>query len=184
MADINDNRSVGKLVRFGADEVIIREGEVNLEMYKIIQGKVVICTGYGTDKEVVIRIIGEQSCFGEYGLLIEKPSIYTVVAYTDVYVMRVAEGDMGEFVMENHRNIIDIMRNMANTMNVMRMHIDMLTKDIEEGRKPEPETVEVSKRLAKGYVPYSAMDMQGRMRYINAYRDNQISRFVNPAKSR
>ena len=178
MADKSEAQGLaGKIVHYNVDEVIIKEDELNLEMYKIIRGKAVIYAGYGTDKEVVIKVIGEQSCFGEYGLLLKKPSIYTVVAYTDLYVMRVAEGDMGEFVMENHKNIIDIMRNMASTMNVMRMHIDMLTKDMEEGRETEQETIEVSKRLIRGYVPYSATDMQGRMRYLSAYRDNQISRF-------
>ena len=40
-------------------------------------------------------------------------------SFSDIYAMRVTEGEMGDFVQQNHKNIIDIMRNMARTMMVI-----------------------------------------------------------------
>ncbi len=79
--------SDGKIIKFPRDSIIIREGETNPDMYKIVQGNAELYTGYGTDKELLLGIIGPQSCFGEFGMLIGAPSIYTVAAYSDVYAM-------------------------------------------------------------------------------------------------
>ena len=38
-----------KLIRFPQESVIIREGEINREMYKIIGGHAEMYTGYGTN---------------------------------------------------------------------------------------------------------------------------------------
>ena len=126
-----------KLMQFPKDSVILREGEMNLDMYKIVQGYAEMYMGYGTDQEVLLGIIGPQTCFGEFGLLLKKPAIYTVVAYSNILAMRVTEGDVGDFVQENHKSIIDIMRNMAKSMMVMQKQIDMLSNEINEGKEDE-----------------------------------------------
>ncbi len=96
---------------------------------------------YGTDRETLIGIIGPQSCFGEFGLLLEKPAIYTVIAYSDVVLMRITKGEMGDFVKENHRNIMQIMENMAQTMLTMKSQIDLLVDDINNGVKLNDRTI-------------------------------------------
>ena len=150
------SKLASKIVKFPQDSVILSEGELNLDMYKIIKGHAELYTGYGTDQEILLGIIGPQSCFGEFGLLLKKPAIYTVIAYSDVYALRVTEGEMGDFVQENHKNIIDIMRNMANTMMVMQTQINMLAEEIGQGKKPEPEVIKKSNRNFRGYVMYNS----------------------------
>ena len=152
-----------RLVKFPQDAVILKEGEMNLDMYKIIQGHAELYTGYGTDHEVLLGIIGPQSCFGEFGLLLHKPAIYTVVAFSDIFAMRVTEGEMGDFVQQNHKNIIDIMRNMARTMMVMQTQIDLLSDEVINGTKPDEATIEEAKRNLRGYAVYNPKMPQGGM---------------------
>ena len=149
------DRAKSKLVKFAEDTVILSEGETNSEMYKIVQGHAEVYAGYGTKQETLIGIIGPQACFGEYGLLLDKPSIYTVKAYSDVYALRINENELGGFVQENHKNIIDIMRNMAAMMQTMRAQMDLLLKDIEKGQVPDSQSVRDMRRAMRGYAVYN-----------------------------
>lgn len=45
--------------------MILREGDLKLDMYKILDGHAEVYMGYGTENETFIGIIGPQSCFGE-----------------------------------------------------------------------------------------------------------------------
>ena len=145
-----------KMIKVPEGTVVVREGEVSLDMYKIIRGHAEVYVGYGTSGETIIGIIGPQSCFGEFGLLLKKPAIYTVVAYSELYLLRVTEGDIGDFVQANHKNIIDIMRNMASMMQTMRTQMDMMLRDLEEGRKPDKQTIRDIRRSMRGYSIYDA----------------------------
>ena len=160
-----DTKQPSKLTKFPEGSVILSEGEVNLDMYKIVKGFAEVYMGYGTENEVIVGIIDEGSCFGEFGLLLKKPSIYTVVAFSDVYALRVTEGEMGDFVQNNHKYIIDIMKNMAENMEVMHMQIELLMKEINEGKKADDETHKDAERMIRGYAMYNPnAAMQGRMR--------------------
>ena len=152
-----------RILKFPEDSIILREGDINHDMYKIIRGHAEVYAGYGTKQESLIGIIGPQACFGEFGLLLKKPAIYTVKAYSDVYALRITEGDMGDFVKENHRNIIDIMRNMAGMMQTMRAQMDLLLNDLDNGKKPDAVTVKQMRRSMRGYSVYDAqMRFSGR----------------------
>lgn len=144
-----------KIIKFSRDSIIIREGEANPDMYKIVQGNVELYTGYGTDKELLLGIIGPQSCFGEFGMLLQVPSIYTAIAYSDVYAMKVTAGDMGDFVRENHKNIIDIMKNMAHTMMIMQKQINLMSGELIKGGNVNPEFIKQTQRNLRGYAVYN-----------------------------
>ena len=155
-----------KLVRFPAETVILKEGDINSEMYKIISGNAEVYVGYHTKQESLIGIIGKQYCFGEFGILLHKPSIYTVVAYSDLLALRIAEEDLADFIRENQKNIIDIMRNMANTMMTMRYQIDFLMKELAADHKPDPEMLRRTRRAMNAYGMFrnipEAMDSNGK----------------------
>lgn len=156
------DRIVGRIFSLPAGSTILEEGEVNLDMYKILEGHAELYIGYGTPQETLIGILGPQSCFGEFGLLLQKPSLYTVIAYSEVHLIRITEGEMGDFVQANHHSIIQIMRNMANTMLIMRKQIDMLLNDIENGKKPDPVTKHYIQRAISSYS-LSQGGLSGRM---------------------
>jgi len=151
MSDISQEKESrsGRLTVFPEGTVILREGQESLDMFKIIKGHAEIYVGYGTAHESLIGIIGEQSCFGEFGLLLKKPSIYTVIAYSKVVALRISESNMGSFVAENHLIIMDIMKNMANSMLVMRSQIDLLLKELEAAPKSTDVDLRERKQLSK-----------------------------------
>lgn len=133
MANIFDGNSVlnrNKIYEVPEGTVILKEGEINLDMYKILAGHAEMYTGYGTDGEVLIGMIGPGTCFGEFGILTGKPAIYTIITYSTVKLLRVTEGLMGQFIQENRDDILKIMKNMATNMMRMQHQINQLSEEL------------------------------------------------------
>lgn len=121
-----------RMQTFHADEVIMREGEVCDAMYKILSGSVAVYVRYGEEDEHLIGIYSKSRCFGELSVLSEQPSAYTVVAYDDVLLVRITKDFLEDFIRNNPRNAVDIMRNMGHTITVMQKNIDLLLDDLNE----------------------------------------------------
>ncbi len=130
-AKYSDGVDAKKFVKFSADDVILREGEANSGMYKIISGRALCYLGYGTDDEYPVGTLKENRTFGEYSMLTGKPGIYTVVAFTDVLALRIGRGEFTKFIEMNASNAVEIMKNMAGMINVLKVNIDMLRKESE-----------------------------------------------------
>ncbi len=152
----------GIIQTFRADEIIMREGDVRDEMYKILSGSVVVYMRYGEKDEHVVGIYSKAGCFGEMGLLSGQPCSYTVVAYDDVVLMRIAKDSLEEFVRNNPGNAIDIMQNMAKTFVVMQKNIDLLLDDIYEKQVISRKRTEDIKRKIMQYR-VSGLDIAGRL---------------------
>lgn len=118
-----------KIQKFSADDVILREGDTNDAIYKIITGDAVCWFKYGTDDEYVLASMSDGECFGEYSVLTGNPSIYTVVAFSDMIVMKITQDDLISFTEANAKNAIEIMGNMARMMSVLAMNIDMIRSE-------------------------------------------------------
>ncbi|MCR5267581.1 MAG: cyclic nucleotide-binding domain-containing protein [Lachnospiraceae bacterium] len=161
----------GKLFELAAGTPVLSEGEVNLDMYKIVKGHAELYINYGTDRETLIGILGPNACFGEFGLLLEKPAIYTVIAYSDLLLLRITKGDMGDFIEQNHRSIFEIMQNMALTMLAMHKQIGMLIEDINANKPIDPKDAgEIQKTIGK-YTVYRNSLMDGKFYTIDSVRD-------------
>ena len=100
--------------KFSEDEVIIREGETYEEMYKIVSGRAALYLQYGTENEYLIGVLSDGKCFGEVSVLTGKPSPYSVVAISDIMVMRIGADRFESFISQNPRNTAEIMKNKAN----------------------------------------------------------------------
>lgn len=122
----------GKMLQFSADEVIIKEGEIYQEMYKIVHGSVAIYLRYGQKEEHLVGVYSKSKCFGEVHVLSDQPSIYTVVAFDDVLLMRITKESLEDFIRNNPRNAIDIMQNMVHTNMLMQKNINLLLDDLYE----------------------------------------------------
>ncbi len=130
--------------------VIIQEGEVNMDMYKLVSGKAEVYVGYGTENETVIGILSEGSYFGELGLLTQKPSIYTIVMYSDGLLFRITMNEIGDYIKNNERDILAIMRHMANSMYSLKLNIDLLSADLNSmvaDKKKEDDLMEMRQRI-------------------------------------
>ncbi|MCI8772177.1 MAG: cyclic nucleotide-binding domain-containing protein [Lachnospiraceae bacterium] len=139
------------MVKFHADDIIIKEGEIYEEMYKIISGSVAVYLRYGEKEEHLIGIYSKSKCFGETHVLSSQPSIYTVVAYDEVLLMRITKDSLEEFVRNNPRNAIDIMRNMVHTNMLMQKNINLLLDDMNEKQDINKRRTEDIKNKIKQY---------------------------------
>ncbi len=149
---------MAKMIRFPQDTVILKEGETRPELYKILKGHAELYVGgYGTPTETILGIIGEQAIFGEFGLLLKKPSIYTVVAFSDILALRVTEEDFGDFVLENCKNAIDIMRNMARFVYSMKFQLDQVLEALEQKSDGSRDEIRDNIRNAKQIMRQYAM---------------------------
>lgn len=125
-----DDSAKTAMLTYEEDEVILREGEKQDEMYKILSGSVVVYMRYGESDEHVVGIISKGRCFGEWNMFTGQPSEYTFVAYNQVLLMRVSRDSLEEFVCSYPKNALDIMQNMAHSLTMMRKNIDLLLDEV------------------------------------------------------
>ncbi len=117
------------LKRYEENDIILREGDTDTNLYKVLSGNVEVYSGFGTDRENILGILSEGDYFGEMGLLTGAPAIYTVIAYNNPLVLSVEKDDLFSYVKQNYRDLIAIMENMARSMLNMKKNIDLLTND-------------------------------------------------------
>ena len=156
MANIFDGNSItkrNKIYEVPEGTMILKEGEINLDMYKILSGHAEMYTGYGTENEILIGMIGPGTCFGEFGILTGKPAIYTIITYSSVKLLRVTEGLMGQFIQENRDDILKIMKNMATNMMRMQHQINQLSEELMI-KKQEEEATDIPTSNAKREKEY------------------------------
>ena len=148
------------MVKFQAEEVIIQEGRSYDEMYKIISGSVAVYMRYGEDDEHLLGIYSKSRCFGEINVFSGQPSIYTVVAYNEVLLMRITRDSLEEFIKRYPGNAIDIMNNMVATYELMQKNIDLLLDEIYENEKRDvnqKQTEELKNKIMRYSI--SGLDM-------------------------
>ena len=170
MRNIFDEKSIvnrNKIYEVPEGTIILNEGEINLDMYKIVSGHVEMYTGFGTDNEVLIGILGPGACFGEFGILTGKPAIYTIVTYSYTKIIRVTEALMGDFIEENKDSVLQIMKNMANNMMLMNRQIDQLSCELADQKGEEDYSSQVLlKENLRSYAIGMNEEMQGKMHFL------------------
>lgn len=122
------------LSKYRENDIILREGELKDEMYKIISGKVIVYLNYGKDDEYLIGILSEQRCFGESGLLCHMASSYTFVAMEEVLLMTITQSDFDDFLKSNYSNARNIIMNLAKENATMKCNLDMLMNELAESQ--------------------------------------------------
>ena len=123
--------NTAKLKKYNEDEIIVMEGQITFEMYKILSGKVAAYINYGEENECLLGIFDEQRTFGESGMLCERPCMYTVVALEETLVMRVSIDEFDEFINNNTQNARNVIRNLAREVAVMRCNLEMMMNNSE-----------------------------------------------------
>ena len=118
-----------KLLRFRADEVLIRENEVNKVMYKIINGTVISYLNYGSDNEYLVSRLKENALFGEYSVMTGEPAIYTSVAFSDVIALEIGKDEVLNYFKNGILNPIDVMETNAKMLSALKIHINMLLEE-------------------------------------------------------
>lgn len=117
-------------IKYLTDQVILRQGERNDCLYKIMQGSVSIYNDHGTENEYLIGISTQDKCFGEYGCFSGNPSTYTVVANEDTIVMEIPKSDLHHFISLNPKNAEEIFGSMAKQIAMLSKNIEMLRNEV------------------------------------------------------
>ena len=127
---MNETTSASLMKMCKENEIILREGEHSEEMYKLLSGKAAMYLHYGEENQYLIGYISDQGCFGDVSLLTKLPNPYTVVATTNVMLMRIRNTQFEEFIVNNTKNAVDIMTNMANMIVTLNKDIDLITDEL------------------------------------------------------
>ena len=129
---------------------IIVEGQPNKYMYIILSGRAYMYTGYGTKDETIVEKYGPGGCFGAYGMLTKMADIYTVVAQTNMKLIRLQENDMADFIKNNESMVVSVMKGMAKDMIRMKtMYSDINRQLMTYKKKEEPEETEPTEIILK-----------------------------------
>ena len=144
--------STSRMQKFQEDSIILREGELRDEMYKIVSGKVAVYINYGKENEYLLGILGEQQCFGELGILCRQPSMYTVVAVYDVLAMRISLDEFSGFLKNNNKNAINIIRNLSWCMINLKGNLDLVLDELANLNETEAQTVHTIREKMQQYT--------------------------------
>lgn len=144
--------STSRMQKFQEDSIILREGELRDEMYKIVSGKVAVYINYGKENEYLLGILGEQQCFGELGILCRQPSMYTVVAVYDVLAMRISLDEFSGFLKNNNKNAINIIRNLSWCMMNLKGNLDLVLDELANLNETEAQTVHTIREKMQQYT--------------------------------
>lgn len=148
----NNQDGQARMTLFHKGESIFHEGDVNTQMYKIVDGQAEVYLNYGTESEYLLGIVSKGRCIGDVSLLSGKPEVYTVIAYSDVLALSITHDHLQDFVSENHKDIMDIMENMANMICLMKTNMDMLWQDtrrlLEELKSAEEPEKPTAKKIS------------------------------------
>ncbi|SDH79922.1 Cyclic nucleotide-binding domain-containing protein [Pseudobutyrivibrio sp. 49] len=155
---------------------IIVERQPDKYLYVILSGRAYMYAGYGTKEETIIDKFGVGNCFGAYGMLTKRPDNYTVVAQTDMKLIRLEEADMADFISkENASTVLSVMKAMAKEMVRVKTELDTLNKDIakrkrvdgEESSEPESIILKDNSGVHRIYNPKNPhFDAKGKMRFL------------------
>lgn len=155
-----------RMQRYPEDSVIIHEGEMRNEMFKIVSGKVAVYINYGKKNEYLLGVLSEQQCFGELGILCQQPSVYTVVAVYDVLVMRISEDEFESFLQNNNKNAVDIIRNLSWVVANLKGNLELVLEELSHGNEMEKKS---ALRLKEKIHQYTLSGLHG---------DNQFNQTI------
>ena len=117
------------MIKVLENEIIIKAGEKNSLLYKVVAGSFAIYMNYGEDNEYLIGVLGKGKCFGEVGFLAEQESPYTIVANEDSVILDVDKVHFQDFIVNNPKNAIDIMTSMSKMVSLLQKHIELILNE-------------------------------------------------------
>lgn len=112
--------------RYGDDDVIIREGEKNDKIYKVLHGSVAMYIDYGTEDEYLIGVLGVNKFFGDYSCFSGGENLTTAVANEETIVMEIDGRDVHQYISVNPRNAEDMIRELSRQVAMVAKHLELL----------------------------------------------------------
>ena len=129
--------SDSKIVKYAEDSVIISEGEKIDKMFKVVSGGVAIYLNYGKENEYLVGVLTEKRHFGEEGLLSDKPSVFTAIAFEETHLMAIGASEFEDYLRNNYQNMLSIMRDMSEKITTLKANLNLLDNELKAGIQRE-----------------------------------------------
>ena len=100
-------------IAFKKGEIIYSEGEFEMSMFRIIRGSVSIVANYGSDREMFLTSEREGEYFGHYELIEAIPRTATVLADSDVVLLKIMGDEFGSYFAEHNEDVMKILIQMS-----------------------------------------------------------------------
>ena len=98
---------------YKAGEILFREGEIGSVMFRVLEGEVSVITGFRTENEKEIAVLGKGATFGELAVIDKDYRSATVIAKTDIKVMTVANSQLRHFLSSHPEEAMRILRSVS-----------------------------------------------------------------------
>ncbi|MCR5773818.1 MAG: 2-dehydropantoate 2-reductase [Lachnospiraceae bacterium] len=112
--------------KYNAGDIIVREGEDDPTLYKVMHGSVGLYLNHGKENEYLLGINAKGSSFGEYSCFSGKASPYTAIAEEETIVMAIPKKDVHNYICLNPRNAEELFTTMSNKVAMLSKHIGLL----------------------------------------------------------
>lgn len=143
---------------YNEDDIIVKQGDTNRCLYKVVSGSVALYLNYGTDYEYLIGVLSFPECFGEMTVLSARPCPYTVVAFNDVQILCIPQENFDKFIESDYKNAIIIMRTMAKSIVMMNMNMSLLLEEMKDLTEKGGVSAETVRGIAGRYAGISEGD--------------------------
>lgn len=136
-----------EIKKFKKGEIISREGDFELWMYDLIEGKVGLYAEYGTPHEVRLSINEAPVFFGELGFLESMPRYGTSVALEDCTVKIINYDNLSQYFASRPEKVMAIMQSLATrTRNIYKLYALSCSAteeylELEQKGEPIPQTL-------------------------------------------
>jgi len=139
------------LVNYHEDEIIVKQGDTEKCLYKVMSGAVALYLNYGEDDEYLVGVQSFPNCFGELTILAGRPNLYTAVALGETVILSVPEDAFDAFIHNDPQNAIIIMKTMARNFSMVNMNMNLLVDELKEISKSGGGDSGLYERLADQY---------------------------------
>ena len=135
-------------LKFNKGDVIFRQGDMAKEMYVILSGNVRIITGFETEAEKLLTILGEGQFLGEMGMIEVYPRSATAVAQDDGTELQViTEADFSDYFEGHPDQLLLIMRQLSERLRERTADYQEACRTLEELKETKGKPDQRSKSL-------------------------------------
>ncbi len=127
-------------------DVICEEGEYELWMYEVVSGTADVYKNYGQEDQAKVGEI-DSGYVGEMGVISGMPRIATVVATSDMSLIRLEENDLVDYFKEHPDKIKDILFCLSNRLHSIDEYYTEACTTINECLRAEKEDLPKSNKL-------------------------------------
>jgi len=105
--------------KFNNGEIIVKEGDVGSNFFKIIEGKAYVISNYEKKDQLQLAILEDGAYFGEMGILEEYPRSATIIAKGPTRVLEILKDDLTDYFTDRPDEIFVIMKLLAGRVQAM-----------------------------------------------------------------